>query len=450
VAVVREVPPPADPTFRPPLSGERRRRRLRQEFAVRVTVTSLLLLFNEAVAADHAMSSIIRLTAFIGLVLNVPYYVLIQTGVALRAQAYVRLLVDVTLITAGLYGAGGLGAAQYLGIYTVVPIYTAFVFSARAAVLATVYATGGYLAVVALQLAHLLPFTQQPLPEAWLIAAFNLLVINIVGSLAALLAEAYQISRQRLNKLYDELECAHDESLKLNAEIQGAARRFVLAEVVAGVTHEVRNALQGAFGHLWLARRTGRPLSPEAASHLDQAEQACESAMRIVRTTLDMARRPAPEREPVAPVDIVQRAAQLKAVELRRDGITLELQTPDALPTVLGSRHQLLQVLLNVIGNAQDELRETVGRRQITIGGRAADGRVILEVRDTGRGIAPNVLPHVFEPFYTTKLGGTGLGLAISAGIAEAYGGTLVAESCRDGGALFRLTLPAAGRLSPA
>ena len=75
---------------------------------------------------------------------------------------------------------------------------------------------------------------------------------------------------------------------------------------------------------------------------------------------------------------------------------------------------------------------------------------MILEVRDTGRGIAPNVLPHVFEPFYTTKLGGTGLGLAISAGIAEAYGGTLVAESCRDGGALFRLTLPAAGRLSPA
>jgi len=452
VRPVRPVPTAAaaEPEVSPPMAGERRRQRLRQEFIVRVTVTSLLLLFNEAIASDHAMSTIIRLTAFIGLVLNVPYYVATRTGVALRAQAYVRMLVDVTLMTIGLYGAGGLGAAQYLGVYTIVPIYVAFVFSSRACMVATMFATASYLAVVALQLAHLLPFTQQPLPDAWLVAAFNLLVVNVVGSLAALLADAYQVSRQRLARLYDELECAHAESLKLNAEIQGAARCFVLAEVVAGVTHEVRNALQGAFGHLWLARRTGRPLSPEAASHLDEVEQACESAMRIVRTTLDMARRPTPEREPVAPADIVRRVVQLKAVEFRRDDITLETNVAAALPSVLGSRYQLLQVLLNVVGNAQDELRHTAGRRQITIAGWADDGRVVVEVRDTGPGIAPNVLPHVFEPFYTTKVGGTGLGLAISAGIAEAFGGTLTGENRREGGAVFRLTLPAAARLAPA
>ena len=71
-------------------------------------------------------------------------------------------------------------------------------------------------------------------------------------------------------------------------------------------------------------------------------------------------------------------------------------------------------------------------------------------MRDTGSGIAPNVLPHIFEPFYTTKVGGTGLGLAISAGIVEAFGGTLVAENRREGGATFRITLPAAGRPSSA
>src|SRR5262249_45799069 len=162
------------------------------------------------------------------------------------------------------------------------------------------------------------------------------------------LGVAWQASRQRLSALYEELERAHDESLKLNVEIQGAARRFVLAEVVAGVTHEVRNALQGAFGHLWLARRTGRALSPEAMSPPDQAEPACGRPMRMVRTTLDMAGRPAPEREPVAPTDILRQVAELKAVEFRRDGITLEMDTPDTLPTVLGSRYQLLQVLLNV------------------------------------------------------------------------------------------------------
>src|SRR5207237_1783435 len=147
------------------------------------------------------------------------------------------------------------------------------------------FATLSYLAVVALQVARLLPFTQEPLPEAWLIAAFNLLVLNIVGSLAALLAEAYRQSRGRLAVLYAELERAHDESLKLNLEMQGAARRFVLAEVVAGVTHDVRNALQGAFGHLWLARRTGRPLSPEAATHLDEVDQARAGPKRRLAPT---------------------------------------------------------------------------------------------------------------------------------------------------------------------
>src|SRR4029077_15228013 len=102
---------------------------------------------------------------------------------ALRVQAYVRMLGDVAITTVGLYGAGGLGAAQYIGVYTIVPIYTAFVFSTRACVVATALATASYLAVVALQLGHLLPFTQQPLPDAWLVAAFNLLVVNIVGSL---------------------------------------------------------------------------------------------------------------------------------------------------------------------------------------------------------------------------------------------------------------------------
>src|SRR5690349_19218646 len=167
--------PPAAPAPQPesPVRGEGRRRRLRQEFAVRITVTSLLLLFNEAVAADHVMSSIIRLTALIGLVLNVPYYLAIRTGVALRAQAYARMLIDVALMTAGLYGAGGLAAAQYLGVYAVVPVYTAFVFSSRACVMATLFATAGYLGVVVLQAAHALPFTQQPPPGAWLVLAFN-------------------------------------------------------------------------------------------------------------------------------------------------------------------------------------------------------------------------------------------------------------------------------------
>jgi signal transduction histidine kinase len=426
------------------VGAARRRARLRQELAVRFAVASLVLAFTEMVQLDHESASVIRLTALIALGVNLPYLLAFRTGRALRVQAYVRTLVDVALITAGLYGAGGLGAAPYVGIYAVVPVYSAIVFSSVACVLAVVFATIAYLTVALLQVDGVLPFLQPPLPGAWAMAGFNLLVLNILGWLAALIARAYRGNRRRLTALYAELERAHDQSLQLNTQLQLTARRYVLNEVVAGVTYEVRDALQGAFGHLWLARRGGPPLPAEALDHLNRVEESCENAMRIMSTALDNARSSEPEHEPVAITEVVQRVVDLKTVEVRRERIALHVDMPARVPLVLGTSFQLQQILLNLVVNAQEELRGQPGRREITIGGRAEAERVIVEVRDSGAGIPHDVLPRVFEPFYTTKPGATGLGLAISAGIAERLGGTLTAENGRAGGAVFRLTLPAA------
>jgi signal transduction histidine kinase len=424
------------------LAAERRRTRLRQEIAARVCVAAVVLAFNELVEFHPETTSVIRLTALIALAMNVPYVLAIRTGVALRAQAYLRTLVDVGFLTAGLYGAGGLGAAQYLGIYAVVPVYTAIVFSSLACVLAVLFATLAYLAMALLQVEGVLPFIQAPQPGAWTTAGFNLLVLNVIGGLAAVLGHAYRASRRRLATLYGELERAHDHSLQLNTQLQQATRHYVLGEVVAGITYEVRDALQGAFGHLWLARRGGPPLPADAVDHLTRVEQACEDAMRIMSTSLDNARRPEPPHEPVAVADVVRRVAELKAVEVRRQRIALRIDVPDTLPPVPGTPFQLQQALVNLVVNAQDELRGSAGRREIAIVGRAEHDRVVLEVHDTGRGIPASVLPRVFEPFYTTKAEGSGLGLPMSAGIAERLGGTLTAENRREGGAVFRLTLP--------
>jgi signal transduction histidine kinase len=442
-------PPAGEASARAAAGTARRLARLRQEFLVRGAVSVLILLFNELMQFDHEMASVIRLTALLGLGINLPYLLAIRTAWALRAQAYLRMLVDIALMTAGLYGAGGLGAAQYLVIYAIVPVYTAIVFSSLACVLAVLFATVAYLALALLQTQGVLPFIQPPLSGAWIIAAFNLLVLNIVGWLAAVLAEAYRVSQQRLAGLYGELERAHDQSLQLNTQLQLATQRYVLSEVVAGITHEARDALQSAFGHLWLARRGGAPLPEPALEHLSQVEQACEDAMRIMCTTLDMSRRPEPEHQLVVVAEVARGVAQLKAVEMRRERITLIVDVPDTLPLVLGTPLQLQQLLLNLVVNAQEELRGAARRREITIAGRAYGDRVVVEVRDTGRGMMPSVLAHVFEPFYTTKPSATGLGLAISAGIAESLRGTLAAENRREGGAVVRLTLPAAPPTRP-
>ena len=441
---------PDEATARPGEEAIRRRRRaLCQEFGARVGVTMVVLVFNELFTSGHETRSLIRLTTLINLGLCVLYLAGVGTGRALRAQAYLRTLVDVGLITAGLYAAGGLGAAQYIGIHAIVPVYAAIVFSSIACALAVVFATGTYLVVVFLQLEGVLPFLRAPLPDAWLIAGFNLLVLNIVGWLAAWLSDAYRANRERLASAYAELERAHDESLRVNAQILRASHRYVLSEVVTGVTHEVRDALQGVFGHLWLARHHAPALPDEAREQLIQAEQACDRAMRIMSTTLDMARRPAVERQPVALADVARRVANLKAVELRRDRITLTVDVPATLPRVPAAPFQLQQVLVNLVANAQDELRGAPGRREIMLVGKETPEGVTVEVRDTGGGIPPGVLSRVFEPFYTTRAGASGLGLAISTGVVESLGGRLTAENGREGGALFRLTLPVTAEATP-
>jgi signal transduction histidine kinase len=351
---------------------------------------------------------------------------------------------DVGFVTAGLYAAGGLAAAPYLGIYAIVPVYGGIAFSGRACLVATLLATVAYLTLAGAQTLGYLAFAAPPHADAWGVAIFNLLVLNIVGVLAALLADAYRRSRHRLAGTYAELERAHEQALRMNVQIQRAGRMFAVSEVVAGVTHEMRNVLQGVFGHLWLVRRKLSNAGSEVDEHLGQVEESCEHVMRIIRTTLDMARHPGDAPGPLAIEDAVARATALKAYDLRRDGITLTVEVPSGLPTARCSAYQLQQVLLNLITNAQDELRDRDGRREIVVSAAADAPGCVLEVRDTGPGIPRAILPRVFEPFFTTKESGTGLGLAISAGMVERFGGRLTAANRREGGAVFRITLPSA------
>jgi signal transduction histidine kinase len=422
----------------------RRRRAIHQELAVRAGVAVLMLLFNELLTVAPTARAVIRVTAVVGLLINVPYYLAARSTWRRRLQAWVRMSVDVGFITAGLYAAGGLAAAAYLGVYAIVPVYSGIVFSSLACVVVTVLATLAFVSMAMAQTLGLLPLTSPPPVDAWETAVFNLMVLNIIGGLAAMLADAYRRSRHRLAAAYSELERAHDQSLRMHAQIERAGRSYAVSEVVAGVTHEMRNVLQGVFGHLWLVRRKVATAEADVRDHLAQVEDACEQVMRIIRTTLDMARQPGDTPGPLNLDEVIGRATELKAYDLRRDGITLTVDAPTDLPRVRASAFQLQQVLLNLITNAQEELRERDGRREITVVAVADPLGCAIEVRDTGPGIPRAILPRVFEPFFTTKETGAGLGLAISAGIVERFGGRISASNRREGGAAFRIVLPAA------
>ena len=184
----------------------RRRLRLYQELTVRGGVALVIVAFQLVFPVEPAViSRSISLLAIFGLFLNGPYFLAARHGRAFRAQAYIRMLVDVLLLSVGLYFAGGLAAAHFLGVYLLVTIYAGITFSSRACLMATAAATGSYVTIVSLQQAGILsaPFE---LPNATMIAAFNLIVLNIAGGLTAVLARALRESRRRLRSTYQELE----------------------------------------------------------------------------------------------------------------------------------------------------------------------------------------------------------------------------------------------------
>jgi len=142
---------------------------------------------------------------------------------------------------------------------------------------------------------------------------------------------------------------------------------------------------------------------------------------------------------------VVTDAARLAAVRLKNVA-RLKVEVPAELPEVFATRRRLAQVILNLLVNAGDALEEAkVQGGEVRVTGVAQEGRVTLLVEDNGPGFPPEVMPRLFESFFTTKGPdkGTGLGLALSRELVERFGGTLVAENRPEGGARLRMELPA-------
>jgi two-component system NtrC family sensor kinase len=180
--------------------------------------------------------------------------------------------------------------------------------------------------------------------------------------------------------------------------------------------------------------------------HLRVIHDQAERAARIVRNLLTFARPSSLAKEPVDLNDVVGRTALLISYELRLRGIELE-RTLDPEPVrVLGDRYELQQVLLNLLTNAVHAVGALPAdrTRRITLATSRSGGRATLRVRDTGAGIPPELVPHVFTPFFTTKGPGqgTGLGLSVSYGLIEAHGGRISYTPVANGGAEFIVSLP--------
>jgi PAS domain S-box-containing protein len=217
-----------------------------------------------------------------------------------------------------------------------------------------------------------------------------------------------------------------------------------MGSLLASVAHELNNPLSVVMAQADLLREesTDGPLA-EQAKALTQAAERC---VRIVHNFLTLARQHPPERSPVELNAVVKAAVELLTYTLQVDTIEVGLELADDLPRLAADPHQLHQVVLNLITNAHQALRETPPPRRLTFNTRydPARKRVCLEVADTGPGIPPALQARIFEPFFTTKPPGvgTGLGLPLCRGIIEGHGGTISMQSQPGQGTVFQVELP--------
>jgi len=217
-----------------------------------------------------------------------------------------------------------------------------------------------------------------------------------------------------------------------------------MGSLLASVAHELNNPLAIVLLQADLLREEASqgPLA-DLTTELMQAATRCE---RLVRKFLTLVRQHTPERSAVALNPLLTETVALVAPSFQVDNIAVELHLADDLPLLWADFHELQQVVVNLLTNAQQALREVSTPRQLILTTLydPAHTRVLLTVADTGPGISPALHERIFEPFFTTKPPGvgTGLGLPLCRGIIEEHGGTLRVTSHPGQGTTFHVELP--------
>jgi two-component system NtrC family sensor kinase len=239
-----------------------------------------------------------------------------------------------------------------------------------------------------------------------------------------------------------------DQARDLYHQLLQAEKLAALGQTMSGVAHELNNPLATVLA--CAERLTGKPLDDTTRRDLDAIHNAAERAARIVRNLQTFARKRHTTRTMVDLNHVVRDTLALRAYEQRVANVVILEALASGLPPVFADPHQIQQVLLNLIINAEQAMISAHGRGTLILRSwhEPDHDAVRLEVSDDGPGIPMEVQAKIFDPFFTTKeVGkGTGLGLTVAYAIAQEHGGSLsVASSASGRGAAVTLELPVGG-----
>lgn len=245
----------------------------------------------------------------------------------------------------------------------------------------------------------------------------------------------------------NERQNLQDRARDLYHELSQAEKLAALGQTMSGVAHELNNPLATILA--CAERLTQQPHDHQTTRDLDAIHNAADRAARIVRNLQTFARKRHTTRTMVDLNQVVRDTLGLRAYEQRAGNIVILLALAAGLPPVFADPHQIQQVLLNLIVNAEQAMLNANGRGTLVLRSwhDADQEAVLLEVHDDGPGVPDELQPRIFDPFFTTKpVGkGTGLGLSVAHAIAQEHGGRISVSSSPSRGASFVFELPVGG-----
>ncbi len=259
------------------------------------------------------------------------------------------------------------------------------------------------------------------------------------GSTLALLIEERILSDESGQKIG--IRCTFQDITdrkQTEERLQEASRLASVGDLAAGLAHEINNPLTSILGFSEL-------LMDENLS--EQARSDSQKAAKVVQNLLSFARRQEPQKQYTSITPTIERVLELRSYEFEISNVEVISKLLDNIPNTMVDEHQLLQVLVNLLTNAEQAISQGREGGRIKVLTEIVGDKIDISVSDDGPGVSTDALAKLFDPFYTTKeVGkGTGFGLSLSYGIVQQHGGDLWAETNFEGGMTFHVELPVVG-----
>jgi two-component system sensor kinase FixL len=232
---------------------------------------------------------------------------------------------------------------------------------------------------------------------------------------------------------------------ELQSELVHISRLTAMGEMASALAHELNQPLSAIANYLKGSRRLLEGRADQQIDLVrDAMDKAAEQSLRagqIIRRLRDFVARGESERQVESIKKLIEEASALALVGAKDQGVRVTFRLDPRLDRVLADKVQIQQVVLNLMRNAVESMELSERRELVLAAAPAEDDMVEVSVSDSGAGIAPEILPQLFQPFITTKRQGMGVGLSISRTIIEGHGGRIWADANPTGGTVFRFTL---------